>query len=136
MCGGVIFEYQGQLLTIYFPNPKAVLPVKLANGQCELLSWGRRQGQAGTLPLGGWARLESIQQGSWQRYFPKPVKLPILKFMEKDIVSNSHWFDIMEGNWIQGLLVQTAQERRVYVVTIEPQMSDAVHTRWPRILTG
>lgn len=136
MCGGVIFNYQQQLLTVYFSNPKAVLPVKRANGDCELIAWGRRQEQGGVLPLGGWARLEAIQAGHWQRYFPKPVKLPILKFMEKDIVGHSHWFDVIEGHWIQGMLVQAPQERRVYVVTIEPQMPDAVHTRWPRILIG
>jgi hypothetical protein len=29
MCGGVKFKHEGKILTVYFPNPKAVLPVAL-----------------------------------------------------------------------------------------------------------
>lgn len=134
MCGGVIYYFNNQLTTIYFPNPKATLPVKKRNGEVALLPWGRRKGQAGQLPLGGWARLESIHQGIWDKYFPKPVKIPVLKFMEKDIMGTSHWFDIVEGQWIQGLIATQGQEERLYVVTIAPDREDAVHNRWPRIL--
>ncbi len=136
MCGGVYYLIEGQEVRTYFPNPKAQLPVKMRHGGVELLPWGRRKNQAGKLPLGGWARLDSIHGGRWDRFFPKPVKLMISQFMEKDIEGNSHWYDLTPGKWVQGLVARWDNERRVYVVTITPEHEDAVHERWPRILSG
>lgn len=136
MCGGVYYTHNEQDVRVYFPNPKAMLPVKTLPGNVLLLPWGRRQEQAGKLPLGGWARLDSIYAGRWDRWFPKPVKLPIKSFMEKDIEGHSHWFDLTQGQWIQGLVARDGSEQRVYVVTITPEMSDAVHERWPKVISG
>jgi len=136
MCGGVYYIINGEEVRTYFPNPKACLPVKKKQGGVELLPWGRRKEQAGHLPLGGWARLNSIYAGRWDKWFPTPVKLMASQFMEKDIEGQSHWFDITPGKWIQGLVAHWDNERRVYVVTITPEMEDAVHDRWPRILSG
>jgi len=47
-----------------------------------------------------------------------------------------HWYDLTRGQWIQGLVARHRQERRLYVVTLEPEMEDAIHTRWPRIMSG
>ncbi len=135
MCGGVLFETpEGEMIRVYFPNPKAVLPVRNKDGSAVLLPWGRRREQAGRLPLGGWARLDSVYAGRWDRFFPKSVKLPVLQFMEKDISGNSHWFDVVKGRFIQGLVARNDQERRIYVVTITPEFDEAVHDRWPRIV--
>ena len=98
--------------------------------------YGRRQDQAGRLPLGGWARLESIYEGRWDRWSPRPVKLMVSQFMEKDIEGHSHWFDLTPGKWVQGLVARWESEQRVYVVTITPELADAIHERWPRILSG
>ena len=136
MCGGVYYTREGQDFRIYFPNPKACLPVRTRDGSAILLPWGRRKEQAGHLPLGGWARLDAIYAGRWDRWFPVPVKLPIQQFMEKDIEGNSHWFDLTRGQYIQGLVARDKHEQRVYVVTITPELDDAVHDRWPRILSG
>ncbi len=136
MCGGVYYSWEGQDFRLYFPNPKACLPVKTRDGSSILLPWGRRKEQAGKLPLGGWARLDSIYAGRWDRWFPVPVKLPLQQFMEKDIEGNSHWFDLTRGQYIQGLVARDKHEQRVYVVTITPELDDAVHDRWPRILSG
>ncbi len=135
MCGGVLYQQGTELKRVYFPNPKAMLPVRTRRGTVELLPWGRRKGQTGTLPPGGWARLDSIQRGRWDSWFPLPVKLPILSFMEKDIEGNSHWFDLTRGQFIRGLIVRQTDKPLVYVVTITPEMPDAVHERWPRILS-
>ena len=136
MCGGVKFQHAGQLLTVYFPNPKAVLPVALKQGGHELVTWGRRKEQAGELPPGGWARLDSIKSGKWDKYFPKPVRINVQEFMEKDNNKKSHWYPLVKGSWIQGLIVWEREERRVYVVTITPELPEqrAVHNRWPRIM--
>lgn len=134
MCGGVTYQQNKQDVRVYFPNPKALLPVRTKNKETILLPWGRRKEQAGKLPLGGWARIDSIYSGRWDRWFPTPVKLPIKSFMEKDIVGESHWFDVSDGQCIQGLVARNNHEQRVYVVTITPEMADAVHERWPRVL--
>ncbi|MFK5913831.1 MAG: hypothetical protein QM484_05610 [Woeseiaceae bacterium] len=135
MCGGIYYVYQDHESRIYFPTPKAALPVITKNNTIDLLPWGRRKEQNGALPLGGWARLDSIYAGRWDKWFPIPVKLPIKQFMEKDIQGNSHWFDITKGQYIQGLIARIKYEQRVYIVTITPEMDNAIHERWPRILS-
>lgn len=132
MCGGVIFQYKGELIKTYFPNPKSTLPVLLENGEIELYPWGRRKEQKGLLPAGGWARQESLENGIWDKFFPKPVALLINEFMEKDNERNSHWFSVTNGKYIQGIIARNDSETRVYVVTIEPPR-DAIHNRWPLI---
>ena len=136
MCGGVYYNHNDQDVRVYFPNPKALLPVMTKRKEIELLPWGRRKEQRGHLPMGGWARLDSIYAGRWDKWFPVPVKLPVKQFMEKDIQGNSHWFDITDGQFIQGLIARDKHEQRVYVVTITPEFNDAIHERWPRILSG
>jgi len=135
MCSGVYFEHDTHVLRQYFPNPKAVLPVKKSDGGIILLPWGRRQKQSGNLPLGGWARLDSIYGGRWDKYFPTPLKIPVLSFMEKDFEGNSHWYDLNEGQYLQGLLAKDNNEQRIYIVIIEPEVEDAnIHSRWPRVV--
>jgi hypothetical protein len=136
MCSGVYYRIGEEEVRCYFPNPKARLPVKKRGGGVELLPWGRRPDQAGRLPLGGWARLDAIYEGRWDRWSPRPVKLMVSQFMEKDIEGHNHWYDLTPGKWVQGLVAHWENERRVYVVTIIPELADAVHERWPRILTG
>ena len=136
MCGGVYYNYNGHDVRVYFPNPKATLPVLTKKNDIVLLPWGRRKEQSGVLPLGGWARLDSIYSGRWDKWFPVPVKLPVKQFMEKDIEGNSHWFDLTSGQFIQGLIARDKHEQRIYVVTITPEFDNAIHNRWPRILAG
>jgi hypothetical protein len=136
MCGGVYYSIHDQDIRMYFPNPKAQLPVKIRSGGIITLAWGRRRQQAGTLPLGGWAHLDSIYAGRWDCWFPVAVKIPVKSFMEKDLEGHSHWYDLTKGQWIQGLVARHRQERRVYVVTIEPELTEAIHDRWPRIMSG
>ena len=125
MCGGVYFKDGDEVRRMYFPNPNAVLPVLTSEGKIQLLPWGRRQKQPGQLPITGWARLDSIYTGRWDKYFPKPVKIPVLSYMEKDHEGQGHWYDLQKGQFIQGLLARDGNERRVYVVTIDPEMEDA-----------
>ena len=136
MCQGVYYTRGDQDIRLYFPNPAATLPVRTRNGAIRLLPWGRRQQQAGQLPLGGWARLEAIYAGRWDRWRPLPVKLSVKSFAERDLEGHSHWYDLTRGQWIQGLVARNQHEQRVYVVTIEPERDEAMHERWPRILSG
>ena len=85
MCGGVHFEHQGEVLKSFFPNLHAQLPLLKRDGQIMLIGWGRRENQKGKLPRTGWARLDSIYAGLWDKYFPIPVRIPVLRFMEKTL---------------------------------------------------
>lgn len=134
MCGGVEYNHEGKVKKIYFPNPYAQLPVLKKSGAVELVTWGRRKEQEGALPQGGWARQESIDKGIWGKYSPTPVKIIVDRFMEKDKDRVSHWFDLKQGEWIQGLVAHKDDETRVYVVTIEPD-ANAVHNRFPKVLS-
>ncbi|MDE2089131.1 MAG: hypothetical protein KGJ12_03815, partial [Gammaproteobacteria bacterium] len=118
MCGGVRYSHQGQDVRLYFPSPAAVLPVRTRSGELTLLPWGRREGEPGALPLGGWARLDSIRAGRWDRWSPTPIKIAVQGFMEKDREGRSHWYDLPQDRWIQGLLARAGEEQRVYVVTV------------------
>lgn len=89
MCGGVLYSVDRQQSQTYFPNPYVKLPVRKRSGGIELLPWGHRQRQPGKLPMGGWARHESIQEGRWDRWNLTPVKLVVDEFMEKDHSSSS-----------------------------------------------
>lgn len=136
MCSGVYYRHNEQDVRVYFSMRNAVIAVKGKYGDVVLLPWGRRKGQVGKLPLGGWARLETVYAGRWDQWFPVPVKLPVIAFMEQDIEGRQHWYELTRGQWIQGLVARSRHERRLYVVTVEPELEDAMHTRWPRVLCG
>jgi len=104
MCGGVKYYQDGQEHTVYFPNPKDVLTVRLKTGDIRLISWGRRHGEEGRLPVTGWAKLESIEAHKWDRYHPHPINIAVDAYMEKDKQGLSYWFDMEPGQYIQGLI--------------------------------
>ncbi|MEL7937696.1 hypothetical protein [Pseudomonas delhiensis] len=123
---------------IYFPNPKAQLPVMI-EGMLEWLPWGRRREQAGHGPAGGWARAESITEGRWAKYHPIEALIPAERFMEKDEDNSSHWFERDGGGelLISALVIGDVDDRRVYIVTGTPPDEYAwVHDRWPMLAPG
>lgn len=66
MCGGIKYTYlQNKQWTVYFPSPKAALPVLKKCGEVEWVKWGRRKEEnVPFFPNGDWARLDSIKAGS------------------------------------------------------------------------
>lgn len=134
MCQAIFYPEAHQTLKIDFNQQQAKLPVLLKAGGVMWLPWGRRQLQKGGLPLGGWARLESIEEGKWDEFFPKPVKIPVHGFSEVDFEGRSHYFKLVKQQSIQGLLARLDQELRVYIVTITPERCDAVFARWPKVI--
>lgn len=137
MCGGVKYtDKSGKDWMIYFPSPKAALPVLKRDGEIEWFTWGKRKEEPDTFfAPGGWARLDSINEGKWKRFHPRPVLLPVLSFMEKDHERKSHWFDVQPRQVIQGLLANRGDESRVYVVTTDtPAEFHYIHDRWPRLV--
>lgn len=134
----VIFTYQSKTYTVFFTQTSAVLPVKLKNGDIRLITWGRRENENSEMPLGGWARLNNIKDeknNRWNMYLPKPVQIPIDKFMERNFEGKSCWYEITKGKCMQGLLAKEQNEYRLYVVTIDPEDLMNCHYRWPHIIT-
>ena len=134
MCQAIYFHSQQIEQRIHFSNSKALLPVQAKDGSIRWVPWGRHTKQPGNLPLGGWARLERVQQGHWNSYFPQPVKIVAHAFMEKDFEGNSAWYPLVKGQCLQGVAAHYDRELRVYIVTITPTREDAVHLQWPRII--
>ncbi|MBV9576074.1 MAG: hypothetical protein JO149_05580 [Gammaproteobacteria bacterium] len=133
----VIFAYQHQIYTVFFAKSNAKLPVKTKNGEVVLAAWGRRENENSEMPLGGWARLTTLQNeknNTWHMYLPKAVQLPILKFMEKDFEGRACWYEVTKGKCIQGLLAKHDNEYRLYIVTIDPEDLMNCHYRWPHII--
>lgn len=138
MCGGVEisgkYTRTGEQLKIYFPNPRAALPVQGAKDGVVWVPWGRRREQPGKGPQGGWARLSSIEDGRWEKFGPTRVRIPAAKFMEKDEVKVSHWYDLEGDQAIEGLVIGEGETQKVYVITTDaPEGMDWVHDRWPLI---
>lgn len=134
----VIFTCLSKVYTVSFSQPNARLPVKLKNGEIRLVAWGRRENENSEMPLGGWARLDSLKNDKsnrWHLYLPKSVQIPINKFMEKSYEGKSCWYEITQGKSIQGVLAHQENEFRLYIVTIEPEDLTNCHYRWPRIIT-
>ena len=147
MCAAI--EYLGK--KIYFRDEGPQLPVLLKatpdkGEQCvRWIPWGVAYGssskRSAPLPEGACARLESIQQGRWKKWHGHPVKIPVERFMERGADKSEHWFDLQEGEVLQGCLAENLAAGRdlmaVYVVTIPalPEFAQ-IHDRWPRIMRG
>jgi putative SOS response-associated peptidase YedK len=143
MCGGVQYtDKANKTWNIYFPSPKAALPILKKDGEIEWVKWGKRKEEGSEdnpdlkfFAPGGWARLDSINEGKWKCFHPVPVKIPVQSFMEKDEHKVSHWIEVPDGQVIQGLLATHDDQARVYVVTTETPPEFAwVHDRWPRLV--
>jgi hypothetical protein len=135
----VMFYHQNKMHNIFFAQAKAVLPVKLKNGEITLVTWGRREHENSEMPLGGWARLANIKDEKsrkWNMYLPKPVQIPVEKFMEKDFEGRPCWYEVTKGKCLQGLLAHEQGEYRVYIVTIDPEDLTNCHYRWPYVITS
>lgn len=105
----VIFHYQNKPYTIHFGSPRAALPIQVRYGEIRLVQWGMRENENSEMPLGGWARQCNIrnEKSRWNIYLPRPVKICIDKFMEKDFEGKSCWYEITKGKVIEGLLARS-----------------------------
>lgn len=131
MCSGI--EYQDQLLL--WRDAEVRLPVQLADGGVTWRRWGERHGVAGAFVQGPCARLESIREGRWARFDPRPVEIPLQRYMERDAKGAPYWVRVDSCEVLQGLLATVGDDQRVYVVTVpSPGPYRHVQPRWPRVL--
>ena len=94
----------------FFWSKRPVLPVEDKNKNIKLYDWGNR-GEDLNLPKTGWAKQESIDQGLWDRYKPKPITIPAEKGYEKGV-----WFDL-NSRGFAGVVVKDKKNERVYMLT-------------------
>lgn len=135
MCIAVSYKRNNLIIFSRFSDLNAKLPMLSRGKILTEIVWGRHSYESGNLPLGGWLNLISLHDNSWDRYFPKLIKIPALKFMEKNIEEKSHWFPITNGHYIQGALLSFHEEKRLYIVTISPKLENSHYLRWPLIVS-
>ena len=138
MAETVIFQHLGKTVTVSFKQRNACLPVLMKNGQCQLVKWGKREGENCELPNGGWAKLYQIkneQHSVWHLYKARPVKIVVQKFAEVDFEGKLRWYEIIKGRYIQGVVINEGNDYRVYIVTIDPKEAESNHYRWPQVMT-
>ncbi len=136
MCRAARYSFDCKDWEVHFTSPKARLPVQLRSGELELMTWGRRKGERGNLPLGGWARFQQVQSGRWAAYRPRSVRIAVQAFMETDVAGNRQWFPIVAGQFIRGVLCRVDNEQRLYVVVMESGPDEAYFEQWPRLVTA
>jgi len=132
MCFAIEFEYSGNSVEIGYNDPDARLPILLKNNEVALEKWGVREIDCSPLPLGGWARLNSIRTSKlWKQWPGKPVKIAANRYLQKYSDGSEKWLDL-NGKIIQGMLVKEQSSYVVYVVTLPPNDSGLVCV--PRII--
>jgi len=133
MCSGI--EYEEQLHV--WQDAAVRLPVLLRDGGVAWLPWGGRHGLETIFHEGPCARLESIRAGKWDRFSPRPVKIPLSRYMERDGKGRPCWTRVGPGQHLQGLLASAGGEQRVYVVTVEsPEGQGNLQPRQPRVMSA
>ena len=145
MCHAIEYIRDGEAVIVYFDVQGAELPVRKRSGAVEFVTWGARgdrymsddntPGYLLKFPVGGWASHESIRAGAWQKFEPRPVRIVASRFIYVDGQLGAIFFALKRGEYIQGLLAETAAQRRVYVVTV-PAPPEHAHKweSWPRIV--
>jgi len=136
MCLALSYSYEKKIFITHFTDDDATVLIKTNKGLLQTIKWGRRLDEKGKLPLGGWISQELKAKGIYDKFFPKEVKICAIKFMEQDVQGRCVWSDITAGWYLQGLLLQERDERRVYLVTFTPEKHDTPFTRWPIISAG
>lgn len=132
MCSGI--ELQGEMHL--WADPEVRLPALLRNGGLSWLRWGERHGTKDSpFHHGPCARLESIQSNKWDHFAPRPVKIPVDRYMERDQKGRPYWVKVEPGQFLQGMIATVGGDQRIYVVTVEtPPEFAHVQPRWPRVL--
>lgn len=129
MCSGI--EYKDQMYL--WKDATVKLPVLMKNGEVTWLAWGERHGVQSPFFQGPCARLDSIKARKWDRFHPRAVKIPVDRYMERDIKGAPYWVKPDEERYLQGLVATWGEEQRVYVVTVDtPEQYKHVQPRWPR----
>lgn len=136
MIRSVKYQFDDRQWEVRFPNPKAMLPVRDKLGNTVLKPWGRRPMDKGKLPLGSIAKLPHLQSGRWDSYFPKKVRILVNGFCVADVAGNEHWYQVMPGQFLQGVCATWDAELRIYIISQDTPPNLAEFESWPKILSA
>lgn len=84
------------------------LPIYTKQGW-RLKPWGN-QDAFSELPKGHWAKLESVRDGKWAHFDPKPVLITAYASLDAGL-----WLDLVDG--LTGLIVKKDGQEVVYLLT-------------------
>jgi hypothetical protein len=131
---GAIYLFRNELLKIYFANPDAQLPIRLKSGELVLATWGRRVTDEGSLPFGCCVLYDDLKQGSFDKFFPKPVKVMVneYKLTSADGLK-SEWFSLTRNQYIHGVIAREGKEQRLYIITVKTSL-ETPYATVPRTL--
>lgn len=107
------------------------VPIILKDGSEKTVKWGRRNEEEYPLklPLGGWARAESIEK--WAKFRPVRCYIPAIEFYEKG------YKKFTNGHPIVGLLCRADDINVVYVITVPaPPDYQHIHDCFPMLRKG
>lgn len=137
MCIAVCYDLNKQNHIVNFSDSGAKIPVYTRQGT-QLVLWGRRKIETGVLPYGGNISKESLNQGLWDKYFPKKIRLPIQNFEILDLEGESKWFIVTHGCWLEGVILRDTHEIRVYLLMLSqiPKEPQGFYAHWPSIIVG
>jgi len=120
-------QIKGETVESFYWQSKPFLPVEEDDG-VHLYHWGNRE-KAWGLPKTGWARLESVQDGLWDRLKPKLIWIPSAYGFEK-----KKWFKTEGG--IKGLKVRSHNLTRIYILTKKASQEFIEYTGHDRMPLG
>lgn len=115
-------------LTVHYLHLPAILHLEEAAGEFAL-TWGRREEEAGELPIGSGIPSTALKAGGLGRFRPRLVKLRVQAFCVTNREGRPGWHQVIRPYWILGVRLDAGAEERVYVVTT-PSM-DARESAWP-----
>lgn len=145
MCVGIEYFLDGERKLVGFDSVRPELAIRRKAGAIAFYRWGTRgptyyaedntPGWAIKFPVGGWAPLDQIRAGEWQRFEPRPVRILVARFLQVDVWQVPRYFALGPGEFVQGLLATLSNDTRVYVVTVPAPAEYADQDwYWPRIL--
>ncbi len=133
MCKSITYIYKNVEYTANQGDARPMLPVRLNNGKTSRILWGRGPDQPGELPFGYTVPLTDIRAGKWAEFAPRPLLVPFKSFTIDDRHGQDGWGGTADGNHIQALLATLGRERRLYIVTIQPDLANQMRfEHWPR----
>lgn len=119
MCNGVEVSEEGKRWEIYAPSHIAALPVWIG-GRLEWITWGRREGEEGDSPEGGWLTEDDAthttlnSQRGW---------VSALRFLVCDAETSrseywrGQWHEVPKGYALDCIVLKSHGQRRAYIVT-------------------
>jgi len=147
MCIGIEFFPDGERKLVLFDSQSPELPIRCRDGGIAFYRWGTRgathyaadntPGWTIKFPEGGWAPLEQIRSGAWDKFEPRSVRIVVARFLQVDSWAVPRYFPLKPGEFIQGLLATLSHDSRVYVVTVPlPGEYADEQWQWPRIVSS